>query len=99
MTQEEIQEVLPEIVAAMGEMDRRVAIAESTSNFKDMKPDIAYIEDFIYRAYSARYPKVTRLEVISEGGRDFVLYGTDNVEISLQDDERTMKIFLERKEK
>lgn len=52
MSVEEIQSMLPEIVAAMGDMDRRVAVATSTSKFVNMKPDIKWIEEFIYRAYS-----------------------------------------------
>lgn len=53
LTLEEIRPMTAEIVAAMSEMDRRVAMAESTSKFMNMKPDIEWIEDFIYRAYTA----------------------------------------------
>ena len=49
---EEIRPLVPEIVAAMGDMDRRVAAATATSKYMDMKPDIEWIEDFIYRAYT-----------------------------------------------
>lgn len=59
MTLEEIRPFTPEIVAAMDEMSRRVAVAESTSKFMDMQPDIEWIEDFIYRAY-------TTLSVLAE---------------------------------
>lgn len=51
MTVEEILPMLPKIVTAMGDMDRRVAVATSTSKFMDMKPDIEWIEDFVYRSY------------------------------------------------
>ena len=51
MSVEEIQPYLPEIVAAMTDMNMRVSIAESTSKFIDMKPDIEWIEKFIFRAY------------------------------------------------
>jgi len=50
---DEIRPLTPEVVAAMDEMSRRVSVAESTSKFMDMKPDIEWIEDFIYRAYNA----------------------------------------------
>ncbi|NDG33587.1 hypothetical protein EB118_26465, partial [bacterium] len=50
MSVQEIQEYLPQIVTAMGEMDRRVSVAMSKSQFLDMKPDIEWIEDFIFRA-------------------------------------------------
>lgn len=53
MTMEEIQECLPEIVAAMTDMNLRISVAEFKSKFMDMKPDIEWIENFIYRAYTA----------------------------------------------
>lgn len=49
---QEIKPLVPEIVAAMGDMDRRVSEAMATSKYMDMKPDIEWIEDFIYRAYN-----------------------------------------------
>ena len=48
----EIQQYLPEIVTAMGDMNNRVSVAMSKSKFMDMKPDIEWIEDFIERAYT-----------------------------------------------
>lgn len=48
----DIQPFLPEIVAAMSDMNMRVAVAESKSKFLDMKPDIKWIEEFIYNAYT-----------------------------------------------
>lgn len=47
----EIQPYLPEIVEAMSDMNMRVSVAESKSKFKDMKPDIKWIEEFIYETY------------------------------------------------
>lgn len=41
--------------------------------------------------------KVTRLEVIDENGRSYVKYQISDIEFSLQDDARTLKIFLEVK--
>ena len=40
------------------------------------------------------YPGITRVEVITNDGREFVRYGCSNVQVSLQDDGRTIKIFL-----
>ena len=40
------------------------------------------------------YPNVTRVEVIGNDGREFVHYGYSNVKVSLQDDGRTIKVFL-----
>lgn len=53
LTVDEIQPHLPVIVAAMSDLNMRVSVAEAVADKKilDMKPDIAWIEDFIYRAY------------------------------------------------
>jgi len=52
MSLDEIRAKLPDIMVAMDKMERRVSVAESTSKFMDMKPDLVWIEDFIYRAYT-----------------------------------------------
>ena len=39
--------------------------------------------------------KVTRLEVIDENGRSYTKHHISNVKFSLQDDGKTLKIFLE----
>lgn len=51
LTVDRIQPYLPEIVAAMSDMNMRVSVAESKSEYMNMKPDIEWIEEFIYRAY------------------------------------------------
>lgn len=60
LNKEEIKPLVPEIVAAMGEMDRRVSAAMAESKFMDMKPDIPWIEDFIYRAYTEELRELYR---------------------------------------
>lgn len=41
--------------------------------------------------------KVTRVEVIDEKGRSYVNWKKDNkVELSLQDDGRTLKVFIQQ---
>jgi hypothetical protein len=40
------------------------------------------------------YPKVTRVEVITSKGREFVQHECAHVQFSLQDDGRTIKVFL-----
>lgn len=40
------------------------------------------------------FPKATRVEVIGKG-REYVKYGVRNAWASIQDDGRTVKIFLE----
>jgi len=43
--------------------------------------------------------KVTRLEVIDENGRSYIKYQIADIKFSLQDDDRTLKIFLEAQTK
>jgi predicted nucleotidyltransferase len=52
LTVREIQVMMPEIVAAMSDMNMRVSVAESKSKVLDWKPDIKWIEEFIYNAYT-----------------------------------------------
>ncbi len=40
------------------------------------------------------YPDITRVEVITNDGREFVRYGCSTVQVSLQDDGRTLKVYL-----
>jgi len=42
------------------------------------------------------YPKVTRVELITNWGREIVELGCSSVKVSLQDDGRTIKVFLSR---
>jgi hypothetical protein len=49
--------------------------------------------DFLYS-----YPQVTRVEVITNNGRELVRYECSNVQVSLQDDGRTIKVFLSQKQ-
>lgn len=50
------------------------------------------------KASDFRCDKVTRLEVINEQGRLLVKYDV-HVELQLQDDERTLKVFIKDKKK
>lgn len=45
------------------------------------------------------FPKVTRVEVISNFGRSYTNYNTHNVTIAIQDNGRTIKVFLTEDEK
>jgi septum formation topological specificity factor MinE len=40
------------------------------------------------------YPEVTRVEVITNIGRKYVQHECSNVNVSLQDDGQTIKVFL-----
>lgn len=43
-----------------------------------------------------KYPKVNRVEVIDNSGRAFVgYYETEGVDVQIQDEGRTMKVFIE----
>lgn len=44
------------------------------------------------------FEKVTRVEVIDADGRSYIKYGVTGIEFSLQDDNRTLKIFLNESE-
>lgn len=52
MSLEEIRPLTADVVSKMEEMMMRVDKAYATSEYKDMKPDIPWIEDFIERAYT-----------------------------------------------
>ncbi len=40
------------------------------------------------------YPEVTRVEVVTNNGRELVRYECSNVQVSLQDNGQTIKVFL-----
>jgi len=40
------------------------------------------------------HPNVTRVEVITNNGREFVQYECSNVQVCLQDNGQTLKVFL-----
>jgi hypothetical protein len=44
------------------------------------------------------FPNVTRVEVITDDGREFVRYDCSNVQVSLQDGGRTVKVFLKQEQ-
>jgi hypothetical protein len=67
------------------EAERREAANKKTTESLGVEPTDYSIEAF---------PHVTRVEVISNDGREFVRYGCSNVQVSIQDDERTLKVFL-----
>lgn len=44
--------------------------------------------------YIKNYPYITRVEVIGKNGREYVQYNCSNVQVSEQDEGRTLKVFL-----
>ena len=74
---------------------REEAALESLGiDYEDFKGE----DDVDYEAsngdYIKSYPLVNRVEVISGDGREFVKYVCSHVQISQQDDGRTLKVFL-----
>ena len=55
-------------------------------------------DDLDYQApngdYIKNYPLINRVEVITNKGREFVRYECSNVQVSEQDEGRTLKVFL-----
>ena len=55
-------------------------------------------DDLDYQApngdYIKSYPLINRVEVIGPNGREFVQYDCSNVQVSEQDNGRTLKVFL-----
>ena len=41
-----------------------------------------------------KFEKVTRVEVIDDDGRAYAFHGATNLDLSLQDDNRTLKLFI-----
>lgn len=52
------------------------------------------LADTWFLQYRVAYPDVSRVEVINSQGRAFTSTNCDSVEIVLQDDGKTLKIFL-----
>jgi hypothetical protein len=44
--------------------------------------------------YIKNYPLINRVEVIGKNGREYVQYDCSNVQVSMQDQGRTLKVFL-----
>jgi hypothetical protein len=53
LSKEEIQPLIPEVFGKMAEMNNRVSYAEANAlpEVMAMKPDLEWVEDFIYRSY------------------------------------------------
>ena len=45
-----------------------------------------------------KFKQVTRFEVIDEEGRSYTKYNVEDIELSFQDDGRTLKVFLKVKD-
>ena len=70
--------------------DRTKQLKKETEQIRQQNKDIQQANgDFL-----KNYPDVTRVEVITGEGREFVRYECSNVQVSLQDDRRTLKVFL-----
>jgi len=76
------------------------AITGNKYNLREVtNEEIEKIKPPAYDSYLTM-PKCTRVEVIQHSvGRVYTNYGCSNVHFSVQDDKRTLKIFLDGKEK
>jgi hypothetical protein len=58
-------------------------------------------DDVDYQApngdYIKSYPLINRVEVIGKNGREFVQYDCSNVQVSEQDEGRTLKVFVDKR--
>jgi hypothetical protein len=73
---------------------REAALASLGIEYGDFKGE----NDVDYEApngdYIKSYPLINRVEVIGKNGREFVQYDCSNVQVSEQDEGRTLKVFL-----
>ena len=85
------EEMLEE--AARREAENK-ALASLGIDYEDFKGE----DDVDYEApngdYIKSYSDVTRVEVIGPNGREYVRYECSNVQVSLQDDGQTIKVFI-----
>lgn len=54
------------------------------------------IEQIKFKLFKYLLKSVTRIEVISNSGREYVKYGCKDVEPQIQDDGRTLKLFFNK---
>ncbi len=52
------------------------------------------IKSLVEDSIDTKFEKVTRLEVIDNKGRQYVQWGIKDIELSLQDFEKTLKLFV-----
>jgi hypothetical protein len=108
MTEPTHEEMLEEaarreaIVAKVSEEDyqkvvdaaEREALASLGIDYEDFKGE----DDVDYEApngdYIKSYPLINRVEVIGKNGREYVQYDCSHVQVSEQDNGRTLKVFL-----
>ena len=84
---------LPEEELLMSEQEKK-ALESFGIDYEDFRGE----NDVDYEApngdYIKSYPLITRVEVIGKDGREYVNYECSNVQVSEQDQGRTLKVFL-----
>ena len=84
---------LPEEELLMSEQEKK-ALETLGIDYEDFRGE----DDVDYEApngdYIKSYPLITRVEVIGKDGREYVNYECSNVQVSEQDQGRTLKVFL-----
>ncbi len=71
-------------------------IADKTTEEDLQKFKKIVAKELEYRITNIKTEKVTRVEIIDDEGRQYVNTNAKNVKLSLQDEERTLKIFINR---
>jgi len=79
-------DIRQELIAIADELDPH---DRKISDFQPEREHTASNGDYI-----KSYPLVTRVEVIGGQGREYVQYDCSNVQVSQQDNGRTLKVFL-----
>lgn len=75
LTVDEIQPYLGKVIETMSDLNMRLSVAESKSKFIDMKPDLEWIEEFIYQSY------LTTIEVPTKDETEALLEAYEKGEV------------------
>jgi hypothetical protein len=85
------EEILEEAARREAENKALESLGIDYDDFKD-EDDVDYYAP--NGDYIKNYPLINRVEVIGKNGREFVCYDCSNVQVSEQDQGRTLKVFL-----
>ena len=85
-------------IAAQREAVNKAALESLRIDYENFGQKPWNEDDLDYYApngdYIKSYPLINRVEVIGKNGREYVQYDCSNVQISEQDEGRTLKVFL-----
>lgn len=93
-----LDEVLEVLYSNGSSAGRNSEIAKLSILRRYKQNDLSEAKQQISDLIDGRTEKVTRVEVIDENGRSYTNWNKDNsVELSFQDDNRTLKVFIRKK--